>query len=53
VAIPPAAIDHVSWADHEVDVKMTREAVKSSPEYDPSRPPNDTLERALGAAPIP
>lgn len=53
VTIPPTAIDRVSWEDREVDVKMTREAVKNSPEYDPSRPPSDTLGRGLGAASIP
>jgi uncharacterized protein YrrD len=53
VTISPSAIDHVNWEDREVDVRMTREAVKNSPEYDPSRPPSDTLERGLGAAPIP
>ena len=53
VAIPPSAIDHVSWQDREVDVKMTREAVKNSPEYDPANPPRDAVGRAMGAAPIP
>src|SRR6185312_3927406 len=38
VTIPPTAIDRVSWENREVDVQMTRDAVKNSPEYDPSRP---------------
>jgi len=53
VAIPPSAIDHVSWEDREVDVRMTREAVKDSPEYDPANPPPDPVGRAMGATPIP
>ncbi len=31
-------IDHVSWEDREVHVKMTRQAVKDSPEFDPANP---------------
>ena len=53
VTIAPSAIENVSWEDREVDVKMTREEVKNSPEYDPSHPPLDELARGLGAAPIP
>ncbi|MHB8494769.1 MAG: PRC-barrel domain-containing protein [Casimicrobiaceae bacterium] len=37
VLLSPEWIDHVSWSEHEVYVKVTREAVETSPEYDPSR----------------
>lgn len=38
VVLTPGQIDRVSWPDHEVHVKMTRQAVLDSPEYDPSNP---------------
>jgi uncharacterized protein YrrD len=43
-------IDRVSWEDREVHVKMTREAIKDSPEYDPANvPPEPGLETRTGA----
>lgn len=52
VLVSPGQIDRVSWGDREVYVKMTREAVKNSPEYDPSNPVADSpLARDFGAAP--
>jgi len=54
VLLAPEDIDHVSWDDHEVYVKLTREAVKNAPEYDPSNPGwGSGLPRAMGAAPTP
>jgi uncharacterized protein YrrD len=38
VRLAPEQIDRVSWEDREVYVKMTRQAVENSPEYDPSHP---------------
>jgi len=36
VLIAPAWIERVSWAEGEVFVTVTREAIRSAPEYDPS-----------------
>ena len=46
VLISPAWIERVSWADREVYVKVTREAIKSAPDYDPSREigPDDEIQ---------
>ena len=38
VLISPRWISHVSWEDEKVFVCLTRESVKNSPEYDPSKP---------------
>jgi stress response protein YsnF len=38
VLIAPEWISHLSWAESTVHVGMTREQIRSSPEYDPSRP---------------
>jgi hypothetical protein len=38
VLIAPEWIDHVSWAESKVYLDLTREAVKSSPPYDPAKP---------------
>jgi uncharacterized protein YrrD len=55
VRIAPEHIDHVSWEDHEVDVKMTRAEIENSPEYDPSSPLPATTPAPLrnDATPIP
>jgi uncharacterized protein YrrD len=54
VVLSPAKIDHVSWEDREVYVKMTRDEIRNSPEYDPSNPAREPgLGRDLGAAPLP
>jgi hypothetical protein len=42
VLISPEWIARISWADATVHVQMQRDAIRDSPEYDPSRP----LERA-------
>ena len=48
VRLAPEQVDHVSWEDREVYVKMTRKAVEDSPEYDPSNPALPGAERELG-----
>jgi sporulation protein YlmC with PRC-barrel domain len=54
VLLAPEDIDRVSWEDREVYVKLTREAVKNAPEYDPSNPAQTGgVGRAMGAAPTP
>ena len=41
--ISPRRIDYVSWNDKNVVVKITREEIENSPEYDPQRPsPRET-----------
>lgn len=49
VLLSPAWIDHVSWAEHEVYLKVARRAVETSPEYDASRPLSRDDEAALRA----
>jgi uncharacterized protein YrrD len=39
VMISPDCIDRISWDDKSIVVKVTREQVEHSPEYDPDRPP--------------
>jgi hypothetical protein len=54
VLLAPEDIDHVSWEEREVYVKLTREAVKDAPEYDPSNPAwVSGVPRAMGTAPTP
>jgi hypothetical protein len=38
VLIAPEWISYLSWMDSDVHVNMTREQIRNSPEYDPSRP---------------
>ncbi|MBD3233600.1 MAG: PRC-barrel domain containing protein [candidate division Zixibacteria bacterium] len=40
-------IKDISWANNQVDVEMTREAVKESPEFDQSAPVNREYEERL------
>src|SRR6185312_14134654 len=47
VLLSPEWIDGVSWSEHEVYVKVTRDAIQTSPEYDPSRPLSREHEAAL------
>jgi hypothetical protein len=35
VLIAPQWIEEVNWADSTVSVKLTRQAIKGAPEYDP------------------
>ena len=52
VLISPEQIDHVSWEEREVYVRMTRDGVKNAPEYDPANPAQALgLARGMGAAP--
>jgi hypothetical protein len=44
VLLSPEWIENVSWADSEVQVDLSREAVKESPTYDPSAPVNREYE---------
>jgi len=37
VLLSPEWIDSVSWSEHEVYVKVARQAIETSPEYDASR----------------
>ena len=55
VLLSTSEIDRVSWEDREVYVKLTREAIRNRPEYDPSRPVQaaDEMARAMGGAPTP
>ncbi len=47
VLVSPRWIDRISWATGEVWVQLTRQAVKDSPEYDPTQPVNREYEAAL------
>ncbi|MEO8186822.1 MAG: PRC-barrel domain-containing protein [Burkholderiaceae bacterium] len=47
VLLSPEWITRVSWSEHEVYVKVTRQAVETSPEYDPSRPLSREHETGL------
>lgn len=47
VLISPDWIDSISWPESKVFVKVTREQVKQSPEYDPSAPLDRTYESTL------
>jgi len=47
VLISPEWVSEVSWAEQRVHVDLSREAVKSSPEYDPGSPVNRQYEMRL------
>jgi hypothetical protein len=47
VLVAPLWFDGVSWEDRRVDVALTREEVKNSPEYNPAEPVNRTYEERL------
>lgn len=53
VLLSPGDIDRVSWEDRTVFVKVTRDQVEQSPEYDETHPPESAAElemfRARGA----
>jgi hypothetical protein len=42
VLIAPAWISEISWTEREVKLRLTREAIRNSPEYDPTA----TVDRA-------
>lgn len=47
VLIAPQWIDEVGWNEAKVYVQMTRQAIKGSPSYDPSKPLAPEYARAL------
>ncbi|MFW6154773.1 MAG: PRC-barrel domain-containing protein [Planctomycetota bacterium] len=47
VLISPAWIDRISWTRGEAFVRMSRDAIKRSPEYDPSEPISRQYEQRL------
>ena len=47
VLLSPEWIERVSWAESRVLVDVSREAVKNSPEFDPSKPVNIDYEGKL------
>lgn len=47
VLVSPDWIDQVSWADSTVYVDVSRDRIKTSPEYDPSRPIEREYESSL------
>lgn len=47
VLISPNWIDSVDWETSEVFVELSRDAVRSSPEFDPTRPVGDAYEEML------
>ena len=53
VLLSPADIDHVSWEEREVRVKVTRDAVRDAPEYESSHRAGSDVTRGMGAAPTP
>lgn len=47
VLVPPAWIDRVSWSDQKVYVKLDRETVKGSPQWDPGMQIDRAYEERL------
>lgn len=47
VLVPLIWITDISWAEKDVSVDVTREKIKASPEFDPSRPINREQEEVL------
>jgi hypothetical protein len=47
VLIAPQWIDDVSWFDSKVSVKMTRQAIKDAPAYQPATPLDRAQETGL------
>ncbi len=47
VLISPAWIERISWVRGEAFVRMTRDQIKSSPEYDPNEPISRRYEQQL------
>ncbi len=47
VIISPQQIKNIDWAESEVVVNLTEEAVKESPEYDPEVPVHEIYETSL------
>jgi len=47
VLVAPDWIDRVSWAESKVYMRLKREQIKNSPEYDPARPVERAYETKL------
>lgn len=47
ILVAPDWIRSIDWDDSRVHVDLTREAIKNSPEYDPSKPVDRDYERSL------
>jgi len=47
VLVSPAWIEHISWAESNIRVGLSREAIKNAPEYVESRPINRGYENQL------
>lgn len=47
VLVAPQWITEIRWGDAQVQVDMTREQIKSSPEFDPTAPVNRVYEERL------
>jgi len=48
VLIPPhRLVQNIQWAAHQVEVALTRESVRNSPDYDPNSPVNHEIEKRL------
>jgi len=47
VLLSPEWIDSVSWSEHEVYVKVPRQLIETSPEFDGSRPLSREHEATL------
>jgi len=47
VLIAPDWIDQVSWTKKDVHIKLARETVKNSPEFDPTKPITQAYEEQL------
>jgi hypothetical protein len=49
VILAPQWIDHLSWAESELYVDLTRQAIKDSPPYDAAATLDDEQAAALDA----
>jgi len=47
VLIPMPVIWNINWPDAQVSVRLTKQEIKDSPEYDPSKPINREMEEVL------
>jgi hypothetical protein len=47
VLVAPGWIQEVSWAENTVSVNMTRAAIESAPEWDPTLPPDRAQETEI------
>lgn len=47
VIVDPNWVDSIDWAEQAIDVRMTKEQIESSPEYDPLVPVYRDYEKAI------